>query len=590
MSTAEFASKIRYQLKKYHHTKLFWRSCFFRCPGQFEQVFQLFLTVAICACVSTVIAGLATRAVDPIETLLLLNAISSIACVFLISKLRYYYDATDFPRLNTIALLPWTDRQWLYEFLRGTLRSLIPPICFSLITLYSAARLSTLTGDYKTGLTIVAAMVQVLMVASLALYVTSYSLKLLQSPRWSLWLGRIKIIAFVAIAVLLYPPIAEQAISWRLSDAIFLLPPAWPTAIFRASIGDLSIIQTSISLFGCAVVAITIATLSIARLKKTFKVAEIAFGPLGDGYLLCQDAWEDYQFRRDAWATFEAEQSIVKTTIESSSAALDANALTVEPKTDDSFDEIMQPVEISYRNSLDSFWENQGWLGRWFDPDQRNIVAMENLTFDSNRSPWQFFRYYTGLLVIAAVYFLVAPNYLPSNLAYAVPAMLAFMAMGVFSNATTPLAASYRSLPLLASHWLWPPVKYQYLRLMMLMPPGAALITIVMLIQGFDSSVILKGISLAVVLAFVIPPTLRLATHGQETRDRISVSTIIGVVVLVIPIIVAGIGGLIGQFALDWPTNLVCVPITLIALVALWKLICYWQDKGSVDHYLAPKT
>jgi hypothetical protein len=250
----------------------------------------------------------------------------------------------------------------------------------------------------------------------------------------------------------------------------------------------------------------------------------------------------------------------------------------------------MQPDATSYRISLDGFWENQGWLGRWFNADERNVVAMQNLAFNSNRSPWQFFRYHTGLMVIAAAYFLIAPKYLPAVVAYAVPWMFAFMALGIFGATTPPLAASYRSLPLLANQWLWPPVKYQSLRLIILVPPGMVLITFVMLVEGFDSPVILKSLSLAVLLPFIILPTLRLTTHGQETHDRLRFTTILAVGFFVIPIIIVGVGAVIGQFTLDWPTNLFCVPITIIAFAILWRLICYWHDKGSVDHYVAPKV
>jgi len=215
---------------------------------------------------------------------------------------------------------------------------------------------------------------------------------------------------------------------------------------------------------------------------------------------------------------------------------------------------------------------------------------MQHLVFDSHRSPSQFFRYYTGLMVIAAVYFLIASKYLPYTVAYAIPLMLASMALGVFGDSTTTLAAGYRSLPLLANQWLWPPIKYDFLRLTMLVPPGIALITLVMTADGYDSSMILKTLSIAVPLPFIIQAALRLVNHGNETHDRMRFSTILVVGVLVIPIILAGIASVIGQFALDWPMNLLCVPITLIALGILWKLICYWQDKGSVDHYVAPKN
>ena len=590
MSTASLARKIRHQLRKHHNTKLFWRSWFYRCPKQFEQLFQWFVIVAICMVVSAAIVRFATWAPDPVETLLLVNAIGSITCVFLISKLRYYYDVNDFPRLNTIALLPWTDRQWFYEFLRGTVGSLIPPICFSLITLCSAAMLPAFAFDFKIVLAVAAATVQVLMIASLALYVTSFAFKLLKSPRLSAWFGRIKIIAFVVIALLLYPPIADLIVSWRFSDAIFLLPTAWPTAIFLASAGDLSVTRASFRLFGCAVIAITIAAISLARMKKTFKVAEISFGPLGDGYLLCQDAWQVYQIRRNEWIAFEAEQAITQTPDECSWAESDENACDVDREADESWDEIMPPEAITYRNRLDAFWDNQGWLTQWFDADQRNIVAMQHLVFDSHRSPSQFFRYYTGLMVIAAVYFLIASKYLPYTVAYAIPLMLASMALGVFGDSTTTLAAGYRSLPLLANQWLWPPIKYESLRLMMLVPPGIALTTLVMMADGYDSSMILKTLSIAVLLPFIILATLRLVNHGNETHDRIRFSTILVVGMLVVPVILAGVGSVIGQFALHWPMNLSCVPITLIALGILWKLICYWHNKGSVDHYVAPKN
>lgn len=576
MSTARFARKIRHHLRKHHHTKLFWRSWFYRCPKQFERLFQWFLTVAICVVVSAAIVRFATWAADPVETLLLVNAIGSIACVFLISKLRYYYDATDFPRLNTIALLPWTDRQWLYEFLRGTPGSLIPSICFSLITLCSAARLTVVTVDFKIGLAIAATAVQVLMIASLTLCVTSFSFKLLQSPRLSLWFGRIKIIAFVTIALLLYPPIAQQAVAWRLTDAIFLLPTAWPTAIFLASAGDLSITRASIGLFGCAVVAITIAAISIARLKTTFKVAEISFGPLGDGYLLCQDAWEVCQTRRDEWIAFEAKRSIAQT--------------TNDPETDDLSDETMQSEAISYRNSLDVFWDNQGWLGRWFDADQRNVVAMQYLVLDSNRSPWQFFRYYTGLMVIAAVYFLIAPKYLPTTVAYAIPMLLASMALGIFGEATPPLAASYRSLPLLANQWLWPPVKFEYLRLIMLVPPAIILIMFTLVSTGHSYADTLKIVSITIVAPFAAIPTINLLMHSNATRDRFRILTILGAAIAVVPVVMVGIGGVVAQFALDWPVNLYCIPLIFIAISTFGKLICNWHDKGSVDHYVAPKN
>lgn len=186
MSTARFARQIRHQVRKHHNTKLFWRSWFYRCPKQFERVFQWFVIVAICVVVSAAIVRFATWAPDPVETLLLVNAIGSITCVFLISKLRYDYDVADFPRLNTIALLPWTDRQWFHEFLRGTVGSLIPAICFSIITLCSAAILPAFAFDFRIGLAVAAAAVQVLMIASFALYVTSFTFKLLQSPRLSL--------------------------------------------------------------------------------------------------------------------------------------------------------------------------------------------------------------------------------------------------------------------------------------------------------------------------------------------------------------------------------------------------------------------
>jgi len=590
MSTARFARQIRHQLRKHHNTKLFWRSWFYRYPKQVEQLFQWFVIVAICMVVSAAIVRFATWAPDPVETLLLVNAIGSITCVFLISKLRYYYDVSDFPRLNTIALLPWTDRQWFYEFLRGTVGSLIPPICFSLITLCSAAMLPALAFDFKIGLAVAVAAVQVLMIASLALYVTSFAFKLLQSPRLSAWFGRIKIIAFVVIALLLYPPIADLIVSWRLSDAIFLLPTAWPTAIFLASAGDLSVTQASFGLFGCAVMGLSIAAISLARMKATFKVAEISFGPLGDGYLLCQDEWQLYQVRRNEWIEFKAAQSMAQATDECSWAGSDENACDVEREADESWDEIMPPETISYRIGLDAFWDNQGWLGRWFDADQRNIVAMQHLVFDSRRSPWQFFRYYTGLMLIAAVYLLIAPKYLPTTVAYAIPLMFASMALGIFGDATTTLAASYRSLPLLTNQWLWPPLKYECLRLAMLVPPGITLITFVMMADGYDSSTILKTLSIAVPLPFIIQATLRLVNHTNETRDRIGFSAILVVGMFVIPVILAGIASVIGQFALDWPMNLSCVPITLIALGILWKLICYWQDKGSVDHYVAPKN
>lgn len=590
MSTARIARQIRYQLRKHHHTKLFWRSWFYRCPKQFEWLFQRFVIVAICVVVSAATVRFATWAPNPVDTLLLVNAIGSITGVFLISKLRYYYDVTDFPRLNTIALLPWTDRQWFHEFLRGTVGSLIPPLCFSLITLCSAAMLPAFVFDFNIGLAIAAAAVQVLMIASLALYVTSFAFKLLQLPLLSLWFGRIKIIAFVAIALLLYPPIAERIVSWRLSDAIFLLPTAWPTAIFLAAAGDLSVTQASFGLFGCAVIAITIATLSIARLKATFKVAEISFGPLGDGYLLCQDAWQLYQVRRNEWIAFEAAQSMAQTTDECSRAESDENACDVEREADESWDEIMPPEAISHRNRLDAFWDNQGWLGRWFDADERNVVAMQHLAFDSRRSPWQFFRYYTRLMVIAAVYLMIVPKYLPTVVAYAIPMLFASMALGIFGDATTTLAAGYRSLPLLANQWLWPLVKYECLRLVMLVPPGIALITLVMMVDGYDSSTILKSLSIAVPLPFIIQATLRVVNHTNETRDRVRFTTILVVGGFVVPVILAGIASVIGQFALDWPMNLSCVPITLIALGILWKLICYWQDNGSVDHYVAPKN
>jgi len=597
MSTARLARKIRYQLKKHHHTKLFWRSWFYRCPGQFERLFQRFLIVSICVVVSAVIAGLAARAADPVETLLLVNAIGSIACVFLISKTRHYYDATDFPRLNTIALLPWTDRQWLVEFLRGSAGSLIPPICFSLITLCSAAMLEAVAGDFKIGLAIAAAAIQVLMIASLALYVTSFSFQLLQSPRLSLWFGRIKIVAVVAMALLLYPPIAQQAVVWRLTDAIFLLPTAWPTAILLASAGDLSIAQASMGLIVCAVVAITIATLSIARLKTTFKVAEISFGPLGDGYLLCQETWEEYQIRRNQWIAFEAKQSIAQTTIEYSSIALDANECTVDLETDDSPDETMHPDEImqsdasSYRISLDGFWENQGWLGRWFNADERNVVAMQHLAFDSNRSPWQFFRYHTGLMVIAAAYFLIAPKYLPTVVAYAVPWMFAsMMALVIAGDFTTPLAASYRSLPLLANQWLWPPVKYQCLRLTMLVPPAVFLTIFVLANTGYSYADTMKILSIMITAPFIVIPVIRLLLYSHETRERLRWLTILGAAVVVVPVVLVGIGSVIAQFAFDWPTNLLCIPLTVISLAVFWKLICYWHDKGPVDHYVAPKV
>lgn len=562
MSTAGLARKIRYQLRKHHHTKLFWRSWFYRCPRQFERLFQLFLIVAIYTVVSAVIAGLAARAADPVATSLLINAIGSSACVFLISNPRYYYDVTDFPRLNTIALLPWTDRQWLYEFLRGTPRSLIPPICFSLITLCCTAMLPAVAGDLKISLAIAAAAVQVLMVASLSLYVTSFSFKLLQSPRLSLWFGRVKTFAFVAIAMLLYPPIAEQAVAWRLPDAIFLLPTAWPTAIFLASTGSLSITQASICLILCALLAIAIATLSIARLKKTFKVAEISFGPLGDGYLICQDTWEVYQIRRHQWIAFDAQQS----------------------------NETVLQDDVPYKNRLDGFWENQGWLGRWFNADERNVVAMQQLAIDSNRSPWQFFRYYTGLMVIAAVYFLIIPKYLPVVLAYAIPMLIASRALGILHDPATPLAASYRALPLLANQWLWPPVKYQYLRLTMLLPPAIILIIITSGSTGYSYADTMKILSITITAPFIVFPVLRLLLHSHETSDRLRGLTILGAAIVVVPVLIVGIGSVIAQFALDWPANLFCIPLIFIAIVIFRKLICYWHDKGPVDHYIAPKV
>jgi heme/copper-type cytochrome/quinol oxidase subunit 4 len=193
-------------------------------------------------------------------------------------------------------------------------------------------------------------------------------------------------------------------------------------------------------------------------------------------------------------------------------------------------------------------------------------------------------------MLIAAVYLLIAPKYLPTTVAYAIPLMFASMALGIFGDATTTLAASYRSLPLLTNQWLWPPLKYECLRLAMLVPPGITLITFVMMADGYDSSTILKTLSIAVPLPFIIQATLRLVNHTNETRDRIGFSAILVVGMFVIPVILAGIASVIGQFALDWPMNLSCVPITLIALGILWKLICYWQDKGSVDHYVAPKN
>lgn len=589
MSTAELARKIRYELRKHHDAKLFWRSWLYRFPKQFERLYQLFLVVAICTVVSAAIVRFATWAPDPVETLLLVNAIGGIGCVFLIGRLRYFYDVNDFPRLNTIALLPWTDRQWLYEFLRGTVGSLIPPLCFSLITLCSAAMLPAFAGDYKIGLAITAAAVQVLMIASLALFITSFPFNLLRSPSLSLWFGRIKTVALFSVALLLYPPIAQQAVAWRLSNGIFLLPPAWPTAIFRASAGDLSIPEAFIGLFGFVVVAITILTISIVRLKRTFKVGEIFRGPIGYGFMICRDAWDAFH-QSSEWIAIEAEQSMAPATQQCGPADSGEKASAADPETDDSSNDIIEPKALPYRNSLDAFWDNQGWLGRWFDADQKNIVAMQYLVFDSHRSPWQFYRYYTGLMVIVAVYFLIAPQYLPSTVAYAIPLMFASMAMGIFREATTAVAASYRSLPLLANQWLWPPIKYEFLRMAMLVPPGITLITAVMMVDGYDSSTILKTLSIAVLLPFIIQATLKLLTHTNETRDRIRFSTILAIVMFVIPVILAVIASVIGQFALDWPMNLWCVPITLIAFAVLWKSICYWQDKGSVDHYVVPKN
>lgn len=594
MSTAGFARTIRRQLRKHHHERLFWRSWFYRWPKRFERSFQMLLTLGICVVVPSVIVIFVRQAVDPVHTLLLVNAIGSVACVFMTGKVRYYYDATDFPRLGTVALLPWTDHQWLYEFLRSAVGSLIPPICFSLVTLGSLTMLPTFGGDHRIGFAFAAAVVQLLMVASLALYITSFSFKLLQSPRLSLWFGRAKIVVFVAIGLLLYPPIGHYAVAWRFTDAIFFLPTAWPTAILFSSAGSLSVIQASLGLLGCVVAAVAIAAYSIVRLKKTFKVAEIQFGPLGDGYLLCQDAWELYQLRRSYVLAMEAGQTVAQAAVEIPLEPQDANARTIDAEADDSLDdsldETMQSAVVLDRNRLDSFWESQGWLGRWFDADERNVIAMQHLVCDSVCSPWRFFRNYTGLMVIAAVYFLIAHQYLPNALTYAIPLMLGSMTLSLFADATAPLAASYRSLPLLANQWLWPLVKYQSLRLMMLVPPGVALITMVMLVNGYSNQVILKSISLAVVLPFVALPTFRLTTHGHETRDRIRLATVLGLCVLVIPAIIAGVGSVIGQFALDWPKNLFCVPITFGSLAVLWKLLCHWHNKGSVDHYVAPKV
>lgn len=601
MSTAGLARTIRRQLRQHHHERLFWRSWFYRWPKRLERSFQMLLTLAICTVVPAVIARFATWAADPVKTLLLINAIGSVACVFMTSKVRYYYDATDFPRLSTVAMLPWSDHQWLSEFLRGAVGSLIPVICFSLITLGSTAMLPTFGGDQRVELAFAAAAVQVLMVASLAFYVTSFSFKLLQSPRMSLWFGRAKIAVFVAIGLLLYPPISKYAVAWRLTDAIFFLPTAWPTAVLFSSAGSLSVIQASLGLLSCVVVAIAIAAFSIVRLKRTFKVAEIQFGPLGDGCLLCDDAWELYQLRRSHALAMVAGQSVVhfahreqQAPVEMPLDPLDTNARTIDAEADDSLDdsldETMQSAVVLDRNRLDGFWESQGWLGRWFNADERNVIAMQHLVSDSACSPWRFFRYHTGLMVIAATYFLIAHQYLPTALTFAVPLMLGSMALSVFAESTAPLAASYRSLPLLANQWLWPLVKYQSLRLMMLVPPGVALITMVMLVNGYGYQVISKSLSLAVVLPFVALPTFRLATHGHETRDRIRLVTVLGLCVFVIPAIIAGIGSVIGQFALDWPKSLFCVPITFVSLAVLWKLLCHWHDKGSVDHYVASKV
>jgi len=81
-----------------------------------------------------------------------------------------------------------------------------------------------------------------------------------------------------------------------------------------------------------------------------------------------------------------------------------------------------------------------------------------------------------------------------------------------------------------------------------------------------------------------------MATHGQETRERIRITTILVVGFLVIPVTMAGLASLVGLFVLDRPTNLFCAPILLVSLAALWKLMCNWQDKGPVDHYVAPKV
>lgn len=590
MSTARLARNIRKQLRTHHKERLTGRRLLYRFPRLLETSYNLAIILAATAFAAGI---LVVWSAGRPETIIMINAIASIVCVLLLGKVKYYYDSNDFPRLGIIAVVPWTYRQWLCEYLRNTPRLLIIPGCFSLVQMLAIVAQPQSGGQYRYAFAFAAAAAQSMLIVGFALCLIAYSLPIIRFTRLADWIHRAAWIAVAAIASLLWPTLADYAIVSQFPTILLAFPTAWPVGILRASAGMASYTTTILGLVGCGLFAVVLLGVAFARFSKSLRLAEIIFLPTGAAYAISEECWQAYQ----AWINSSnmpdavtQSPTIPNQTPSDSSVAVDEDCEIPENEyqSDKEPDTTVEVLETPSGNCIDDFWNSQGWITSWLSPQQRNVVAMQHLAFDSACSLKRYFCYYSAWMLILAVGFWFSAIFFPSIGFATLPLLLGLMVLGMIQP-YGPVAVHYRALPLSTHQWLWPIVKYQSLRMLTLVVPATVFISGVMWFQNFQAAEIFKTLSWALPAPFVSLIVVRLTMFGQETRDRYRSLKLYATAFFATVIVLCAIGAVIASIGYAWPVNLLFLPLVFASLGVLWKLNCFWHDNCQVDHYVPPR-
>jgi hypothetical protein len=336
-------------------------------------------------------------------------------------------------------------------------------------------------------------------------------------------------------------------------------------------------------------VACGFGALMIRRLENSFQIVEVVLNPGGGGCVIRRFVWDLY---REVAMAQEASSEGAKQAVDHDELADEALIASMSGDAGVESSERRNLASQRIRGEplgarLDTFWASQGALQRSFSPAERNIVAFWRFTTAGEEPLLRYLVRGICTFVVVAMVVVAAPYILPESKrgqGEFVLMLAAVVYAARFSNYEfKDFSAAFRALPLTTAQWLWPRIKFQWLRLCMLLPVGSTILALLLWHMEKPGDEIVQWIIGIVAIHLLLVPLSQMMAYNEGSRDRwFRLASIWFVAKMLASMLLLLLGGIL-LIAWPWPASLTGLLISIAAMSMMWLWICRWHDRGPVD-------